>query len=787
MSNWNTIDLHMHTRQGVTRDGGTDDVNFSYQKFVEVMVKYDIKLMAVTNHNIVNLINYILMRYLANIIDNKILLGVELDSVMETDETPLHMVVILNDYFRSNFEFAKYINNETLLKSDKVVYNSKEVVTILRYFDALIIPHGDKSRGMLKDASFEQINEALKKIREGFIRIFDSPSNWKLEKIKQFLAELNESNLDEFGGVLFSDIRDWNNYELNFRHFKMNAEPTFKGLVHSTSNPTMRFSPADQIIENSNYIKKMVIKAKNDKNIIEENTIFLESGFNCIIGKSGSGKSLFIHLIKKVLFQEDLVSENYKFSDNTQVELYNEEGEKLIENNINASEGENLYNKIIKAYSSNDSEDIYSVIKLLNQTFEPKKKFTNTMETYLGKLKDYCLLREKINDNKEEITQLITTISSSIKECIKLSGVKTFPVQLVSSFEHTYDEDSLIEYKEYSTHIKGLYDVLERYKGKYKNKIKYKINDLNNLFKLGLDEMEYVIEYEIFENKKIDLINNSIRNINKKISKQSARKTALNGLISNTSQRLTKLVTKTYKSTKKKKAADIRLKLEDLYDSNKINDKYNIIVTEYVNKESINKCNEKDNDIFNTHGAKANLNGSVFYDLTDVLDSKMLINKYFEIGVISSRKVPIKSSFNVIVKIEFNGQDVSKLNPGDIAKTYINVYFEEEVNKKDNNVVLFDQIENDVDKDFISNTLRELIEKTKGNVQTIIVTHDPIIAVNADPNNYIEAIKSKNHISYRNFHAESSLEDELENIANNVDGSKMVIKQRYEIYEGERK
>lgn len=75
----------------------------------------------------------------------------------------------------------------------------------------------------------------------------------------------------------------------------------------------------------------------------------------------------------------------------------------------------------------------------------------------------------------------------------------------------------------------------------------------------------------------------------------------------------------------------------------------------------------------------------------------------------------------------------------------------------------------------------------KQKVQVIIVTHDPIVAVNADPVNYIEATKNSNGvISYRSFVPESYDKDELTTIAKNVDGSKNVIKERYEIYRGDR-
>ena len=127
------------------------------------------------------------------------------------------------------------------------------------------------------------------------------------------------------------------------------------------------------------------------------------------------------------------------------------------------------------------------------------------------------------------------------------------------------------------------------------------------------------------------------------------------------------------------------------------------------------------------------------------------------------------------------------MNPGNIAKKYIQIYFDEQIKNGKNNVVIFDQIENDVDKEFINEVIKDLIGETKGHVQLIIVTHDPIVAVNADPNNYIESLKTdKNRFKYRNFVPESYERDELKTIACNVDGSKDVIRGRYEIYEGEK-
>lgn len=174
------------------------------------------------------------------------------------------------------------------------------------------------------------------------------------------------------------------------------------------------------------------------------------------------------------------------------------------------------------------------------------------------------------------------------------------------------------------------------------------------------------------------------------------------------------------------------------------------------------------------------------YDFTKKEDSLYVIDKYIEIGLIKSMNFSFHNEFKPKVQILFDKQDVIKLNPGDISKKYISIYFKERLRENNNSVILFDQIENDVDKPFINGTIKRLIEDTKGEMQIIIVTHDPIVAVNADPNKYIISSKNVNQtIEYRDFVIESSIKDEIKTISDVVDGSKNAIKKRYEIYKGE--
>ena len=230
---------------------------------------------------------------------------------------------------------------------------------------------------------------------------------------------------------------------------------------------------------------------------------------------------------------------------------------------------------------------------------------------------------------------------------------------------------------------------------------------------------------------------------------------------------------------------DLSINIEYINSEKEINK--NVIVIEYLPNETIINLNEKENALFNTNRKKMLLDKEKNYNMSSKKEAKDLIDRYIDKGVIVEDKEVLSENLNVNVQIKFDGQDVTEMNPGSIAKKYIELYFEEQIKNGKNDVVIFDQIENDVDKEFINEVIKKAIEETKGHVQLIIVTHDPIVAVNADPNNYIESIKNTNNkFCYRNFVAESYERDELETIAHNVDGAKEVIKGRYEIYEGEK-
>ena len=790
MNEWNAIDLHVHTVSGITRDKTVDDVKFSYSLFGSAIHRHNLKLIACTNHNIIDMTNYVLMRHLAKKYGCNMLIGVELDTTMSKGK-PIHIAAIFEDDFSQNLKVCNMINTTTKEKkdsSDEINYTDEEIIKILKNYNCLLIPHGDKDRGIFKNAGPEQIEEALKKIREGFVRIFDSSSNWKFAKIKEYLFnDLKEDNLDEFGGVLFSDNRDWNKYDEKFKNFYMNAEPTFKGLIHSISNPTKRFSKGEEILQNNNYIKKIIIKDKNKSSRINPCEIELSSGYNCIIGKSGSGKSLLLYLIKKDLRKDGRLDNSYSFSDNSTIEFYNEDGKLLDSDNINIGVGENLYKRIISAVSSKDNTDYYKVAKFLNPSFVPKKKF-NIFKTNLeNNIKSYCSLIDEYNLCLDSIKSDINIFNGFVKKKNQLDKIKIFNLDSIeNNLRVTYSQDNVDEFNNYEEDITTLEDKMALYKGKRKIELATSIEELKKLFDYASKDMINTLNKEEVIRRKYKIINDSINSINGSRSAQAREKSLLiNKEIPEKKSSIISQILNMFVLRKKIDNYDLSVKSSDYNSIESLSNVENVIVKELIEDKMFTKINERENNVFKTYGKMQQLEYKT-YNFTDRNDAKKLIDKYISLGIVSKNNINFSDSFDVDISIYFDGQNVEELNPGDIAKKYIEIYFAEQVNGGNFHVVLFDQIENDVDKEFINTVIRGLIEKTKGNVQLIVVTHDPIVAVNADPNNYIQAIKDKNKISYRNFVAESSIADELKTIANTVDGSKEVIKGRYEIYEGDK-
>ena len=106
---------------------------------------------------------------------------------------------------------------------------------------------------------------------------------------------------------------------------------------------------------------------------------------------------------------------------------------------------------------------------------------------------------------------------------------------------------------------------------------------------------------------------------------------------------------------------------------------------------------------------------------------------------------------------------------------------------------MFDQPENNLEKRFILSDLAKKIDELRNHYQVFITTHEPLLVVNSDSNNIIQAINKKSAVSKSNnieynklsFVKESKTKNEMvEKIAELVDGSHEAVKERDRIYGG---
>ena len=308
-------------------------------------------------------------------------------------------------------------------------------------------------------------------MKEGFIHAFDSfgVSKWKLEKVKSFINTKEYKELvDEFKGLMFSDVHNWNEYDNRFHDFYMNAEPTFRGLLHSISGAENRFNVRKYIPKKSNYISKIVLTGTNNRKRVESTTLYLSPGYNCIIGNSGSGKSLLIHLINKALGNIN-VAQNNNYSDysSTKVELYDENSNLITPNQLLMLTGDSLFKWIIGEDVSN--ETVTTFAKRIKKDYVPRSLLDSRIDKFKIDVSNFVDLLKKRDSLLKENNDLFLKLKQFVNQYKKLKGTKTFDIGKFNNVETKYEfiTDDIFSKGNKSLDIIG--EQINSYAGEYKN------------------------------------------------------------------------------------------------------------------------------------------------------------------------------------------------------------------------------------------------------------------------------------------------------------------------------
>ncbi len=814
MNEWNKVDLHIHTQEGKSYNNKPEANDtgkyYTLKNLIERNRVNDLKLIAITNHNLINIKDLIKAAYASKKTGTNLIPGIELDVFINSDNR-YHIIVVFSesvDIININCKLEK-----TLEKNKNNFLTIDDLFKLIQGTECIIIPHGCKNPHGLKSKQDDEINieDAI-----DLVNIITSSSNINVlfEHTKPHFGESFKTNLIEKAKLKWLSVNEMQELEKragdeyvgsDYRFSKLPickekrsmskiwASPTFRGLQISCIFPKERIKSENNIITRVNYISQIKIERSV---FFNSSDIRLSSGLNSIIGESASGKTALLDIITTRLKGENVVKgKNYdELCKDLKVKFYNQDHLELDKGDLNIVIADNLYDSIRSAHDTGDNQEI---LKLFNFKYNNE---SNTIFKYKNDINDFinnnalvlesknnlktCLLNFKernrillLNSIDNDDFIINVPLFKKLKEVKKYEEINELLVKYLNKFTEIKEDTRALSLKLEDLKIKN--DLLK--------KIKNIENEILNLKKHIDTNYKKLLFSKLIFNKLNLIVTNSNNQINQK-----------NAYIQNTKKRIYEDTTEIVNNIRKLKVNKMKNDLINLDFPeekmiNELNTKNNhkYIKVEYANINELLKINEN-SGVLDTKNLKRILGDDYNKIASKSNQIKNVINKI----QLSEKKVNIRLDelLNEIIstatiKIGFPGKSkisVDDLTPGLTAKMYIDYLFNVKILDGYNNVVIFDQPENDVDKAFIYEELIPKISQAKFNIQIIITSHEPLLVVNGDSNQIIKAEKNNHVIKYTSYKLDEYLDKNTVTnvISKYVDGNINAVKNRYEIYVG---
>lgn len=302
------IDIHVHTRKA--KQGDSQSRNVTPERFAEVVLSTDVKIIAITNHNMFDLQQY---EQILNEVDGAIQVwpGIELDVIV--DKKRSHLIVITSPKRRDSFSDAvgKLIGGA---RPDDYVGTLEQVVECFDALAPIYIAHYQQKAPSMLDDGISRLLELTDKPRHVVKEAANSIS------AGIFIAHGHAS-------IFGSDLQDWDSYpseaqrlpELrlpvdSFEHFCLLLDKD-----HSAINTTIDRKRSDTLtLQPFEDDTKVIIRPFNDINVI--------------FGPKGTGKTKILEAIAKHYSSNGVRSSVFKSAPEKLDNEYDVKGKGLTKN-----------------------------------------------------------------------------------------------------------------------------------------------------------------------------------------------------------------------------------------------------------------------------------------------------------------------------------------------------------------------------------------------------------------------------------------------------------------------
>ncbi len=412
------IDIHVHTKK--CKEGDSEYRNIDVDRFDEIIRLTDVKILAITNHNHFDHIQYQQIREKVKDVC-QIWPGIELDII--EDGRRAHLIVISNpnNVLKFSQKIDELLNRKT---PDNFKISLEETVSSFEPYDTIFIAHYYGKKPNLLDEDVDKLVSLV--------------SN-KKRVLKEATNSISAGIYISHGhnSIYGSDVQNWNDY-----HEKSKALPDLRLPVES-------FEQFCLLLEKDNVTINTILDKKTKESlqlnvfgVVELIDLEIFNDINILFGSKGTGKSEILKAISKHYNDRGFENKVYESNSKNLEEIfdlkgnsYDNETESFDISNcseefrrIRSVSEKNVtsLSSYLRYYSVEETNRISRYLKIKNYTqqdessherdFRDMRSMFDEFENFIGYINSVDILQEIVGDELiNELKTILKKISGKLK------------------------------------------------------------------------------------------------------------------------------------------------------------------------------------------------------------------------------------------------------------------------------------------------------------------------------------------------------------------------------------